>query len=144
MTSTERSKAVVERLHQEVFVNENMEVVDEVVSPDYVGHHVDRDVGREQEFKQHLPAYREAFPDLEFTFDETIAEGDTVAGRFSISGTHENQFMGIPPTGKRFEISGQIFHRIEDGKIIESWPLRDDLGMMQQIGVVSMPEPEMA
>jgi predicted ester cyclase len=52
--------------------------------------------------------------------------------------------MGIPPTGKRFEISGQIFHRIEDGKIIESWPLRDDLGMMQQIGVVSMPEPEMA
>jgi steroid delta-isomerase-like uncharacterized protein len=139
--STERSKAIVDRLHKEVFQNGNLDVVDELVSSDYVSHQTDGDLGRKEEFKQHLPMYWAAFPDLEFTFEDTIAQGDTVASRFTITGTHEGKLMGIPPTGKEVRISGMVFERVENGKIVEAWPLRDDLGMLQQLGVVSMPEP---
>lgn len=137
---TEQSKAVVRRLHEEVFVKGDVNAVDEIVAEDFVLHEPDGDHGREEHFKGMVPAFRAAFPDLQFTFEDMIAEGDTVATRFTMHGTHEGEFMGIPPTGKEVRVSGMVFERVEDGKVQEGWVQRDNLGMMQQLGVIPHPE----
>jgi predicted ester cyclase len=79
---------------------------------------------------------RTAFPDLHFEIEELIAEGDTVAGRLSMSGTHEGALMGMPPTGHSMRQDHMHFVRFRDGKAVEHWGVRDDLSMMQQLGVV--------
>ena len=80
---------------------------------------------------------RRAFPDLHFTIEELVAEGDTVAGRVTMSGTHLGPFQGIPPTGRSFQQNHMHFVRFRDGKAIEHRAVRDDLGMMRQLGVIS-------
>jgi steroid delta-isomerase-like uncharacterized protein len=81
----------------------------------------------------------QAFPDQHVEIDDLIAEGDTVAGRLTVSGTHRGEFMGIPPTNKPFTILGFFFARIADGKIVERWSVADALGAMQQIGALPGP-----
>jgi predicted ester cyclase len=83
---------------------------------------------------------RTAFPDLHFEIEDLIAEGDTVAGRLSMSGTHEGPLMGMPPTGRSMRQDHMHFVRFRDGKAIEHWGVRDDLAMMQQLGVITQPE----
>jgi predicted ester cyclase len=83
---------------------------------------------------------RTAFPDLHFTIEELVAEGDTVAGRLTMSGTHLGPLMGMPPTGGSVRQDHMHFVRFRDGKAIEHWGVRDELGMMQQLGVI--PEPK--
>jgi predicted ester cyclase len=86
---------------------------------------------------------RTAFPDLHFEIKELVAERDTVAGRLTMSGTHEGPLMGTPPTGRSVRQDQMHFVRFQDGKAVEHWGVRDDLGMMQQLGVISEPgEPE--
>ncbi len=82
---------------------------------------------------------RTAFPDLHFTIEELVAEGDTVAGRLTMSGTHQGPLMGIPPTGRSVRQDHMHFVRFRDGKAIEHWGVRDELGMMQQLGVITLP-----
>ncbi len=69
-----------------------------------------------------------------------IAEGDKVAARMTSSGTHEGEFVGIPPTGKRISVQHVHWFRLGDGKVVEQWSVRDDLGQMQQMGVIPSPE----
>ena len=76
-----------------------------------------------------------AFPDLQMTIDDLIGEGDIVACRFTTTGTHQGEFMGIPPTGKRISISDYSFNRLEDKKQVETWGLSDWTTAMQQLGV---------
>jgi predicted ester cyclase len=86
---------------------------------------------------------RTAFPDLRFTIEELVAEGDIVAGRLTMTGTHEGPLMGMPPpTGLAVRQDHMHFVRYRDGRAIEHWGVRDDLGMMQQLGVI--PEPGQA
>ena len=80
-----------------------------------------------------------AFPDIQMNVEDMIAEADKVVARVSVSGTHQGEFMGIDPTGNRVAITGIDILRIADGKIVEHWGNFDDLGMMQQLGVI--PEP---
>ena len=80
-----------------------------------------------------------AFPDLQMNVEDMIAEGDKVVARVRMSGTHQGEFMGIDPTGNRVEISGIDILRVADGKIVEHWGNFDDLGMMQQLGVIEQP-----
>ena len=82
---------------------------------------------------------RTGFPDLRFTIEELVGEGDTVAGRVTMSGTHEGEFMGIPPTARSVRQDQMHFVRFRDGKAIEHWGVRDDLGMMQQLGAITPP-----
>jgi steroid delta-isomerase-like uncharacterized protein len=79
-------------------------------------------------------------PDLATTVEDTIAEGDKVAARWTARGTHNGELMGIPPTGKKVAMTAISIHRIVDGKIAESWINFDALGMMQQLGVAPAPE----
>ena len=80
--------------------------------------------------------FRTAFPDLQVTVDDLIAEGDKVVARITAKGTHKGEFMGTPATNK--QISMQEIHicRIAGGKIVEHWGLEDSLGMMQQLGMI--------
>ena len=89
--------------------------------------------------KQYVSMYRSAFPDLQQTIEDQIAEGEKVATRLTGRGTHQGELMGIPPTGNRVEAPGIVINRISGGKIAESWANYDAMGMMQQLGVIPAP-----
>jgi steroid delta-isomerase-like uncharacterized protein len=84
--------------------------------------------------------FRGAFPDFYSTIDDQIAEGDGVATRWTMHGTHEGEFRGIAPTGKQITVTAIGIFRFSDGKVVESWDNFDQLGMMRQLGVVLPPE----
>ncbi len=137
----EQHKAVITRLY-EVFNTGNMADVDELIAPNLIEHNMMPGVTGEgvEAFKQTVQIIREAFPDLHITADQMIAEGDFVAIRFTMSGTQNGPFMGAPPSGKHFKVSGIDFIRFENGKAAEHWGYQDELSMMQQLGMMSEEE----
>jgi steroid delta-isomerase-like uncharacterized protein len=79
---------------------------------------------------------RAGFPDIQWTLEELIAEGDKVAARFTMRGTHNGAFFGVPPSGKKIEVKAMNFYRFTDGMIVEEHGQPDLLGLLQQIGAV--------
>ena len=140
MEATE-NKALIRRFYEE-FVNPgNLAVADEIIAPDCPLHFGGAFMGRGPEaFKQTRAVLYAGFPDLCWTIEEMVAEGEKVAERLTARGTHEGEFMGVAPTGKRVEFEGIAIFRVSEGKIVESRGMPDMLGLMQQIGAV--PEPE--
>ena len=139
---SERNKAIERRLLDEVYSHGNLEVIDELVARDFVGHGTAAeggDQGREA-YRQFVVEMRSAFPDLQMTVEDQIAEGDKVVTRFRARATHTGSFQGIPPTGRPGEFSGTIIDRIADGKVIECWSNTDDLGLLQQLGAIPTPD----
>ena len=135
--SLEENKITVCRFYDEVFNKGNLDVVDDIFSPDYVIGDLPPDKSPSREgIKQTALMYRNAFPDLHFTIHDTIAEEDKVAVRFVATGTHKGLFSGIEPTNNQVEIKCISMYRFKDGKIVEGWAIRDDLGMFQQLGVI--------
>jgi steroid delta-isomerase-like uncharacterized protein len=139
---SEPNKAIVRRLFEELWNKGNLSLADELFSPNYA--HYDPstpDVGRGPESeKKRATLYRTAFPDLQLTIEDIIAEGEIVMARWSCRGTHKGDLSGIAPTGKQFKISGVTIARLANGKLAEGWVNWDALGLMQQLGVV----PELA
>jgi steroid delta-isomerase-like uncharacterized protein len=90
-------------------------------------------------FQQFGQAFYAAFPDLTHTIADQIAEGDAVASRLVVRGTHQGEFQGIPPTGRPVEITAFGIHRVQDGQIVEQQLLFDALGLLQQLGVMPAP-----
>jgi steroid delta-isomerase-like uncharacterized protein len=132
------TKAVARRLLEEAFNSGNLDVVDELVSPEFVNHDAalpEPAVGIEAS-KASITGYREAFPDLRLTIEQQLAEGEYVATRWSARGTHQGDLMGIAPTGKQATVTGITVDRIVDGRFVESWTNWDTLGLMQQLGVI--------
>jgi steroid delta-isomerase-like uncharacterized protein len=97
------------------------------------------DISGLEAIKQFTAGVRQAFPDMEITLEDQIAEGDKVVTRFTSRGTHQGELWGIPATGKEVEVTSISMDRIEGGKIAEHWTHADQLGMMQQLGVVPKP-----
>jgi steroid delta-isomerase-like uncharacterized protein len=93
----------------------------------------------EKQYKQLVTMYLAAFPDLHLTIEDQIAEGDKVVIRWTAHGTHKGNFMGIPPTGKEAVVTGITIDRFANGKTVEAWNNSDDLGLLQQLGVVPAP-----
>jgi steroid delta-isomerase-like uncharacterized protein len=87
-------------------------------------------------YRAFMSALLAAFPDSNFVVDDVIAEGDKVAVRHRLLGTHQAAFQGVPATGRQIEIGGIVIFRIENGKVVEAWLNADIMGMMQQLGVV--------
>ena len=141
--SAEENKTISRRLQEEVFGQGNVELVDELLAPDYVSHAPGAPEQRRgaENIKQIVRTYRSAFPDLTYTVEEQVAEGDMVVTRWTARGTHEGEFMGVAPSGNTIEVSGMSMDRISGGKIVEDWVNWDALEMMQQIGVVAQFEP---
>jgi predicted ester cyclase len=143
--SAEENKAVVRREVEELYNHTgNLDAVEEIFDPKYVSHEPTSGETRGIEgARQFAATFREAFPDLQCTIEDMVAEGDKVVMRFRGSGTHrgETEVFG-PPTGKRMEMTGITIKRLSDGKIVEAWTNFDAMGMMQQLGLV--PEPQQA
>lgn len=141
--STETNKAIIRRFFDGAFEKEDLAVLDEIVAPDQVSRGPGTPPGMPpgpEGSKMFIVAYRSAFPDLHFTIDEQIAEGNTVVTRWTAHGTHTGELAGIPATGKRATVVGVGIDRIENGKIVESWGTFDQFGMLQQLGVIPAPE----
>jgi steroid delta-isomerase-like uncharacterized protein len=139
--SIEQNKAVARRLIEDVFNQGDISLVDELIAPDFVEHEEmppGTPSGREGN-KAATAMLRSAFPDFKATIDDMVAEGDKVVLRLTWSGTQEGEFMGMPPSGKRFSISVFDILRIDGGKIVEHWGQMDQMAMMQQLG--AMPGP---
>ena len=127
--SIEKNKAVVRRLWEEVWNQRCLSVCDEIFDTDYAEHE-----------KSWVPVLLAAFPDVHFTIEDMIAEGDKVVVYWTMSGTQKGEFAGIPPTGKRIAgIQGVIIHRLSNGKIVEDKAVRDTMSMMQQLGAIPAP-----
>jgi steroid delta-isomerase-like uncharacterized protein len=141
MTSTEENKDIVRRAIDTVGNEGKTEIAAEFFTEDYVRHDAGiPEVPRGPEgFVQASGMFREAFPDAVIRIDEMVAEGDLVTFRAVESGTHEGPFMGLEPTGKRVEFSGNAMHRVADGKIAETWATWDMLGLLRQLGVEPKP-----
>ncbi len=138
---TEENKAMVRRAVEEVFNKGNFAILDELFASDYVDHVAGaQEVRGPEGMKQFATTYRTAFPDLDITIEDQIAEGDKVVTRWTGRGTHQGELEGIPPTGKQATVTGIAIDRIVNGKVVETWDQFDTLGMMQQLGVVPAPE----
>ena len=138
--SVEENKALFRRTYEELLNRADLDVADELVAPEFVNHEAPPGSDRGPESMRGLATMlRTAFPDLHFEIEELVAEGDVVVGRLTMSGTHEGPLMGTPPTGHSVRQDHMHFVRFRDGKAVEHWGVRDDLGMMQQLGVI--PEP---
>jgi predicted ester cyclase len=135
MTTEERNKAAFRRVYEEGLNGGNLAVADELIAPDFLDHeaHPGASSGPES-MRGLIKMLRTAFPDLCFTIEELIAEGDMVAGRLIMNGTHEGPLMGMPPTDRPVHQAHMHFVRFRDGKAIEHWGVRDDMGMMRQLG----------
>ncbi len=130
------NKALVSRVLDEIFHQGNLSLLDEIFAPDVVGHDPGREFRSAAEFKQGIARLRVAFPDLHYTVEELVAEGDKVV-RYTGRGTHRGELWGIPPTGKQMSYTGILIWRFAEGKIAEHWAEPDRLGLMQQLGVIS-------
>ena len=126
--SSEANKALARRIVEEMWNRQNLKVVDEVYSPEFGGGH--------EATKQFVSANLAAFPDLQITIQDQVAENDLVATRYMMRGTHQGEFANIPPTGRHFTVTGIEMHRFADGKLVELWNVVDLLGMLQQLGVI--------
>jgi steroid delta-isomerase-like uncharacterized protein len=135
---SESNKNVVRRLFEEVWNKGNLQVTDELFTPNYAHHDASTpDAGRGPDSeKKRATLYRTAFPDMRLTIEDLIAEGETVMARWSCRGTHKGDLSGIAPTGKQFNITGVSIARFTNGKMSEGWVNWDALALMQQLGAV--------
>ena len=123
--SAEENKALVRRFLEEL-VKGNLDVVDELLSPDFVDRSLMPGQGSTREdYKRSVAEYLEAFPITSFTIEEQIAEGDTIVTKYTESGIQRSEVMGIPPTGEEVSYEGIYIHRISGGKITEEWDTAD-------------------
>lgn len=131
------NKGVVVRFVEEAINQGRLDVMDEIVAEDFV--ELDPLPGQRQGregLKEVIGMLRAAFPDIGWTCEEYISEGDKVASRFMWTGTHRGVFLGIPATGKSVSVKGMVIDRVVDGQMVDSRILMDTLGMMQQLGVI--------
>jgi steroid delta-isomerase-like uncharacterized protein len=140
-TREEENKTQYRRTFEEVFNKGDLTIVNDLVAPDFLNHEVPPGMNNRgpDSTRQIVKMLRAAFPDLHVTIEDLVAEGDTVAGRVTMSGTHLGPFQGIPPTGRSFQQAHMHFVRFRDGKAIEHRAVRDDLGMMRQLGLMAAP-----
>jgi steroid delta-isomerase-like uncharacterized protein len=139
--SDAENKTIARRFNEDVWGRGDQAALEELLDPDFVDHDAlpGQPPGREGH-KQILAAFRSAFPDLNVTTEDIVAEGDKVVSRWTARGTHQGELLGIAPTGNGVTIKGIDVLRVAEGRIVERWAQFNDLEMMQQLGVVPPPE----
>jgi steroid delta-isomerase-like uncharacterized protein len=137
----ETNRALLQRFVDEIMNRQDFDLADELFAADYVMHTAmsPAEVRGPEGLKQMLGMYAAVFPDAHVTIEDTVAEGDKVAFRFTLTGTHEGELMGIPPTGRQITMTGNSIHRFADGKFAETWAGDDVLGMMLQLTAEEWP-----
>ena len=136
--SPDANKTVVRRLYEEVFEAGRLELADELVDPDARDARDAEDRRGPARVKEVATMLHAAFPDQHWEIKSLVAEDDAVVMRSTYSGTHQGPFMGMPPTGRAFrDVDHAYFFELRDGKITSYHAIRDDLGLLRQLGVVS-------
>ena len=137
MTNTDANKKVVTEFIDGLFSRGDLGAVDAYLSDDFVNHDPPFGAGTDREgMRSAGAAFRAAFPDWHSDMHVLIAEGDLVAEHFTARGTHRGELMGVAPTGREMTLRGINIFRVRDGRITERWGRLDDLGLLQQLGVV--------
>ena len=135
-TPAEENRAVVMRYIEEVWNRHDLDAIDGLVSSEYVNHAASTEEYRHGGARRIWEWVLSVFPDHRFDVEDAAADGETVAVRGTMVGTHEGELMGIAPTGKRVAAQQSHWFRVVDGKLMEHRAVRDDLGMLQQLGVM--------
>jgi predicted ester cyclase len=135
---SEHNKRLVRRALEEIYAKGDLELADELIHPDFVDHepaHPERPRGPES-VKQTVQELQSTFGELRFKVEDEIAEGDKVVQLATFSGRHAGPLMGHEPTGREFAVRHVYIWRIAEGKIVEHWGSRDDLGLLGQLGLL--------
>jgi steroid delta-isomerase-like uncharacterized protein len=135
-------KQLIDKFVEELWNKRRLEVADEIFTSDCVTHQlrsgapVDAQPRGPQAIKEHIAGWVASFPDLRFSVEQILSEGDRVATQLLMEGTHQGTWLGIPATGKKMKIRMFTVHRVVQGKVVEDWVLVESLGVFQQLGVV--------
>ena len=141
----EANKEIVLRLHEEGFTTGDIDVLRELMSPDFIEHEEGSPLAEDfsiELMSEVTSMLASAITDFEIEVIDIIAEGDKVAVIGAWTGTHEGEFMGMPATGNEIYIPVFDLFRVEDGLIVEHWGVTDNLAFMSQFGAIPMPEME--
>ena len=138
------AKALVLRHHEEIWTRGNLDAIDDLYAPDFVGHHPGAAdwVGREG-VREVVVRVRQAFPDFAESVEDVIVEGDKVVTRITATGTQRGPFMNAPPTGREVRFAEMAIYRLVNGRIAEKWGMIDRLGVFQQLGLTPGGEPRL-
>ncbi len=136
---SEANKATCRRIIDEIWNQGNLSAIDELLSPEYAGVAPPETMHGPEGYRALVTKYRAAFPDIQMTIEEMVAEGDKVSLRWSATFTHTGALDNIAATGRRGTTSGVAIIRFADGKSVEERGSYDALGMLQQLGVVTLP-----
>ena len=138
--SAEDSKTILRRWFEEIWDKRNLDAIDGFIAADFVFHNAPPGIPPDREgVRELVNTMQTAFPDAQVAVEDQISEGDRVVTRWTLAGTHRGELMGIAPTGKKIEVAVITINRIAGGRAAEVWELVDQLGMMQQLGVVPPP-----
>lgn len=138
--STEEAKATVRHMF-EIANEKDPDTYVEVLHEDFVNHSAPPGIPNDRQgYRKILSMYVNAFPDFEITVEDVVAEDNAAMTRWTARGTHQGEFMDIPPTGKTAEMTGLTFNRVADGKVIEQRENADMMGLLQALGVGPGPE----
>lgn len=134
----ERNRSVGKRYFDEVWNQGRVEVLDELLAPEYVNHtpSTPNPPRGPEGLKPIVQALRRAFPDLHYEIQDIVATGGTVVMRVKMTGTHRGDLFGLPATGRRISVDQINIEHIRDGRIVEHWRVTDELSLMKQLGVV--------
>jgi steroid delta-isomerase-like uncharacterized protein len=138
---SEQNKMLVQRFIEEVWNQGRFTLIDELIASDHLDHQPGTDANGPEGERQYVAMLRAAFPDIHFTVEDQIAEGDKVVTRWTARATHTGEFQGLAPTGRQGVVTGIWIDRVANGKFVESWSIFDELGMLQQLGVIPAAEP---
>ena len=139
--ATEQNKTVIRRYYEELWNKGNLGLASDIFAADAVRH--DPNTAAPTRVAEAIAPYvamnRTAFPDLHFTIDDLMVDGDKVVARWTFRGTHNGEYMGVPASGKQVVMGGIGIYRVAGGKITDLWVVSDDLTLMQQIGAFPVP-----
>ena len=135
--NTDENRAVLRRIVDEGLNGRSNDVLDETLDETLVDHDLPPGTPPGPAgTKGKIAYFVSAFPDVKFTFESDVAEGDKIAGRGYFTGTHRGDFQGIAPTGRRVRVKFHDVWRFENGKVVEYWGAADLLGLLQQLGAL--------
>ena len=139
--AVERNETVSRRFYDEVWNGGDLAVIDQLADPSAVTHDpsVAEDIRGTEGMKELIASYRRAFPDVKLVVADMFSDGDKVAVRWTATGTHRGELMGLAPTGRRSSVTGISIEHYRDGRVVEVWINWDTLGLLQQIGAAPAP-----
>jgi steroid delta-isomerase-like uncharacterized protein len=138
--TTDRTESLIRRIFDEAFNQGDLAVLDELLPPDHFNHNAFGGTPNgPKDLKWLITMFRTAFPDLHCTIEDEIREGNKFAAHWTMRGTHRGLFLGNRPTGRQVEARGMIFAHTANSRIVEDWTLVDQMGILQQLGLIPPP-----